>query len=135
MLLPKFLSRKISPENSLDFLSQKSVLRQAILSTFEKNKRMFHSKVPRSKYSRQYRGALETNLEATVSGVKSESRVISSLFMYVYGGTLLHAIHINPDAHILFAPHPYMYILYLWVHIYLWVFSNLTVSVHRYIHM
>jgi len=26
MLLPKFLSRKISPEKSLDFLSQKSVL-------------------------------------------------------------------------------------------------------------
>ena len=33
MLLPKFLSRKISPEKSLDFLSQKSVLRPA--SRFE----------------------------------------------------------------------------------------------------
>jgi len=30
MLLPKFLSRKISPEKSLDFLSQKSVLRPAL---------------------------------------------------------------------------------------------------------
>ena len=30
MLLPKFLSRKISPETSLDFLSQKSVLRPAL---------------------------------------------------------------------------------------------------------
>jgi len=29
MLLPKFLSRKISPEKSLDFLSRKSVLRPA----------------------------------------------------------------------------------------------------------
>jgi len=31
MLLPKFLSRKISPEKSLDFFSQKSVLRPALL--------------------------------------------------------------------------------------------------------
>jgi len=30
MLLPKFLSRKISPEKSLDFLSRKSVLRPAL---------------------------------------------------------------------------------------------------------
>ena len=30
MLLPKFLSRKISPEKSLDFLSQKFVLRPAL---------------------------------------------------------------------------------------------------------
>jgi len=30
MLLPKFLSRKISPEKSLDFLSQKSVVRPAL---------------------------------------------------------------------------------------------------------
>ena len=31
MLLPKFLSRKISPEKSLDFWSQKSVLRPALM--------------------------------------------------------------------------------------------------------
>ena len=31
MLLPKFLSRKISEEKSLDFLSQKSVVRPALL--------------------------------------------------------------------------------------------------------
>jgi len=30
MLFPKFLSRKISPEKSLDFLSQKSVLLPAL---------------------------------------------------------------------------------------------------------
>jgi hypothetical protein len=30
MLLPKFLSRKISPEKSLDFLSQKLVLLPAL---------------------------------------------------------------------------------------------------------
>ena len=30
MLLPKFLSRKISPEKSLDFLSEKSVVRPAL---------------------------------------------------------------------------------------------------------
>ena len=30
MFFPKFLSRKISPEKSLDFLSQKSVLRPAL---------------------------------------------------------------------------------------------------------
>ena len=35
MLLPKFLSRKISPEKSLDFLSQKSVLRPALLSSLK----------------------------------------------------------------------------------------------------
>ena len=33
MLLPKFLSRKISPEKSLDFLSQKLVLRPALQPT------------------------------------------------------------------------------------------------------
>ena len=32
MLLPKFLSRKISPEKSLDFMSQKSVLLPALIS-------------------------------------------------------------------------------------------------------
>ena len=37
MLLPKFLSRKISPEKSLDFLSQKSVVRPAlVLKRFSK---------------------------------------------------------------------------------------------------
>jgi len=30
MLLPKFLSRKISPEKSLDYLSEKSVVRPAL---------------------------------------------------------------------------------------------------------
>ena len=34
MLLPKFLSRKISPEKLLDFLSQKSVLRPASVVNF-----------------------------------------------------------------------------------------------------
>jgi len=34
MLLQKFLSRKISPEKSLDFWSQKSVLRPALLARF-----------------------------------------------------------------------------------------------------
>ena len=34
MLLPKFLSRKISPEKSLDFLSHKSVVRPASALNF-----------------------------------------------------------------------------------------------------
>ena len=34
MLLPKFLSRKISPEKSLDFLSQKLVLRPALNTVY-----------------------------------------------------------------------------------------------------
>jgi len=33
MFVPKFLSRKISPEKSLDFLSQKSVLRPLVYAT------------------------------------------------------------------------------------------------------
>jgi len=36
MLLPKFLSRKISPEKSLDFWSQKSVLRPALYSILDR---------------------------------------------------------------------------------------------------
>jgi len=36
MLLPKFLSRKISPEKSLDFLSQKSVVRPALVGNRDK---------------------------------------------------------------------------------------------------
>ena len=35
MLLPKFLSRKFSPEKSLDFLSRKSVLRPALEWTMQ----------------------------------------------------------------------------------------------------
>jgi len=44
MLLPKFLSRKISPEKSLDFLSQKSVVRPALDGTLKISRNIFMSK-------------------------------------------------------------------------------------------